>query len=322
MKRTLITIIFLTSWMLAGAQNLVPNPSFEDTIQCPISISQFGSVEEWFQPTTGTTDYFNACCTGLCNAGIPANLMGHQDGNGGNAYAGMILYMGSFLNYREYVEVRLTAPLVSGQKYCVEYLLSLADQSNYSIGSIGAYFSADSIYRLDNSVFSSYTPQVQHHRDSMISDTINWVLISDQFTATGGEKFMTIGNFHQDDSTTYDTTNTSSLSTIAHYYIDNISVIADTGQCSVTTSLHEVNDHNFTIYPNPTSGNVTLEFNNSEQQDCTLSLYDFQGRIVRRVNNITNNKTIVNLNGLVSGLYFFRLFNANQEFFNGKLRIE
>jgi hypothetical protein len=34
------------------AQNLVPNPSFEDTIHCPTDYGYITQAKEWFNPTT------------------------------------------------------------------------------------------------------------------------------------------------------------------------------------------------------------------------------------------------------------------------------
>ena len=44
--------------------NLVYNPSFEEHRRCPTKIEAMGIMREadaWWQPTGGSSDYFNAC---------------------------------------------------------------------------------------------------------------------------------------------------------------------------------------------------------------------------------------------------------------------
>ncbi|MBK5286545.1 MAG: hypothetical protein JJE25_14195 [Bacteroidia bacterium] len=45
------------------AQNLVTNPSFEDTVACPFGASQLNFATGW-SSYWGTPDYFNLCGTG------------------------------------------------------------------------------------------------------------------------------------------------------------------------------------------------------------------------------------------------------------------
>ena len=78
----------------------------------------------------------------------------------------------------------------------------------------------------------------------------------------------------------------------------------------------------YKIYPNPTSQRATLEFNNSRQESHTLTLYDTQGRIIKKMINIKTDKVTIEKENFPSGLYFFQLFNGNQVIFTGKLIIK
>ena len=56
------TILIVSFFILSGsldAQNLVPNPSFEDYTSCPTSVAQITLATPWVTPTTGSPDYFN-----------------------------------------------------------------------------------------------------------------------------------------------------------------------------------------------------------------------------------------------------------------------
>jgi len=78
----------------------------------------------------------------------------------------------------------------------------------------------------------------------------------------------------------------------------------------------------YKIYPNPTSQRATLEFNNSRQESHTLTLYDTQGRMIKKMTNIKTDKITIEKENFPPGLYFFQLFNGNQVIFTGKLIIK
>ena len=77
---------------------------------------------------------------------------------------------------------------------------------------------------LVNQIISTfYTPQVVS--DHILSDTVNWMEIRGEFTAEGGESFLTIGNFFDvahSDTTEYDWL--TQMLTGSYYYIDDVSV--------------------------------------------------------------------------------------------------
>jgi hypothetical protein len=70
-----------------------------------------------------------------------------------------------------------------------------------------------------------YQPQITF--DSIIRDTVNWVEIQGTFLASGGEKFITIGNFYADSNTLYDSV-TNNFNGYSYYYFDDISIYQKT----------------------------------------------------------------------------------------------
>jgi OOP family OmpA-OmpF porin len=96
-----IIICLLLCCSQLKAQNLVPNPSFEDYNNCPSSISNgypiayspayhnFPTALYWVTPLITTPDYFNICDTTKQGHGVPDNSAGFQIPHSGNAYAGM-----------------------------------------------------------------------------------------------------------------------------------------------------------------------------------------------------------------------------------------
>ncbi len=131
---------------------------------------------------------------------------------------------------RDYLQGRLNATLVAGKQYCITLYVTEEQNSVYAIDHIGAY--------LDNGLIdtttrcgmpeTTHTPQV--FSTAIINDTINWIKIQGTVTASGNEKFITIGNF-------FDETNTDTITThfqkaallgntiLSFYLVDDVSVI-------------------------------------------------------------------------------------------------
>lgn len=214
-------ILFKTNW---GQVNLVPNPSFEDYNACPLFFSELFKCDLWLSPNTNTPDYYHECNTQPPNISpdIPNNMLGNQYARSGFAYSGIYLFE-NISNRREYLGVMLTDTLMSEKKYCVRAYISCADLMIYSSDNFGFFFSDTLVFQ--NDLFNlSFTPQVANLTGNFLDDKINWVEISGEFIAQGGEQYLYIGNFNPDSAT--DTVNLNDGSTWygAYVYIDDVSV--------------------------------------------------------------------------------------------------
>lgn len=230
-------LLFAASLFFASAsmaQNLVPNPSFEQFTDCPKTPGKKNiSVEKWTYPTTVPLDYFNRCSE---KSGVPDNVMGYQKAKSGDAYIGLTLYHNK--NYRSYAQVELSQPLTKHMEYTVEFWVSLSETSKFSIGNIGAYFTQQQLSSKVNDVIETYEvisssgtsklqdglckPQIKNNGSGFIMDVNEWTPIRGTFKAEGGEQFMTIGNFN----TTLGTPalGANGKDEQAYYFIDDVMV--------------------------------------------------------------------------------------------------
>lgn len=223
------------------ADNMVYNPSFEEHRRCPQRIDALGvmtAVEAWWQPTAGSSDYFNLCGGRDCQ--VPRNKMGFQEAHNGVAYCGIYC---SQEHYREYLQTELQRPLVAGGRYRVSFWVSLADKSPHAVATIGALFTVarledttwdvlmdrevtDYLDRRTQSIAVYLTPQVVNNTDSVLLNPKGWVEISGEFTAQGGERFLTIGNFASFNRSNVQHTNSiNAVLQGAYYYVDDVSVV-------------------------------------------------------------------------------------------------
>jgi gliding motility-associated-like protein len=218
--RTFATL-FLSLFLLkfSYAQNLVPNPSFEGFSTCPTGYNGIcdGFGPPWSCPTLGSSDLFNACGNPSM-AGVPDNAIGNQAAQTGVGYGGFIGRWSSPANYREYLMVQLSSPLIADAWYYVTFYLSVAD-SGCGIEHVGAYFSNGPVFQ-GNFFTLPFTPQVESN-DGFISESNGWELIGGCFQAVGGEQYITIGNFHDDSETPLDPACSGSYN---YFYIDDVSV--------------------------------------------------------------------------------------------------
>ena len=129
MKKIILTLagIIFCAFNFLNAQNLVSNSSFETYSACPSALAQVANATSWIQPTGGTSDYYNTCGTTLA-VQVPVNNFGTQSSNTGNAYVGLFAYH-FFIDYREYIQIQLTAPLVAAQTYNFSMYVSLDRKS-------------------------------------------------------------------------------------------------------------------------------------------------------------------------------------------------
>ena len=97
---------------------------------------------------------------------------------------------------RNFLETKLTQPLVAGEDYVIEFYTVRRARSAYTTKDIGAFVSQDT-FRYSDFRKQNISPQVKA-KDSVYNtkhDYSRWTQIKGSFTALGGEEFLTIGNF-------------------------------------------------------------------------------------------------------------------------------
>jgi hypothetical protein len=223
------------------AQNLIPNPNFEQYYyndnnfnNIPGQIPYWSSIEgcEWFHlnnitPLTGNNCNFQYCTT------APKNLAGTQMPHYGQGYTGFYSYLRNSFSYREMLYVPLTDSLEIGKQYCVSFYVSLADTANYAHSLLSALFVKDTIYLTNRSLSNwqtwtnYFTPQVTNNSGFLSSKT-NWMKVEGSFIADSAYKYMVIGEFTNVvlHDTLYVPGGMANFGNpFAYYYVDDVSVI-------------------------------------------------------------------------------------------------
>ena len=206
-----ITYLFISLFAQLNSYsqlNLVPNPSFEDTIgDCDfqMGISNLGSkVKKWYTCYSGSTvDYYNACANSILyptSSTVPHSCRTYQMPHLGDAFIGLWIYevinsSDSSAIYSENIAVKLNSKLKSGSCYYAELYANLGNVSNIATNQISMLLSNNTYTTTTGNFTNTIQPQVQWDTTQYFKDTLNWIRISGTFIAQGGEEFLTIGNF-------------------------------------------------------------------------------------------------------------------------------
>jgi hypothetical protein len=265
--------------------NAVLNPSFEFASSCPtgfIGSATAGGllITNWRFPTTGTSDFFNACqTTGGNTVHIPTNqCFGTQEPRSGRGYAG--LFAMSTNNYREYIQGELSAPMVPGKKYLVSFYVSLAEYSNTAIDRMGIHFKVGST-ALSISGPLSFTPQLESTPGAILNERKGWVNISGIVEPTEAFTHFIIGNFRNNATTNTQTVLDESLGMLGgtapgcggpgiqgYYFIDDVFVGEVDETAGATCGTLPVTWLSFSA--NKVNADAHLEWRTAQEQRCSL----------------------------------------------------
>jgi hypothetical protein len=229
MKPIILTISILTLTLRLAAQNLVPNPSFEIYKNLPCSWNtsseEFSDyVNNWYCPAATSTDIHSTLADATCWANPLAGneqgtcRLGKESPHTGNVMAGLYTSVASHV-WHEYLGVKLTKPLVAGQRYYLQMWVSAGDYVAYASNNIGMLFTKEPVSGDDIII-----AKPQFNWTEVITQKEGWVLLTGSFTATDDSQYLTIGNFFPDNETSLQPLNTEYCSDGAYYFIDDIAV--------------------------------------------------------------------------------------------------
>ena len=228
MKPFVLFVLFVlfSSGTVVG-QNFIPNGSFERIKSGRQSKQKlpFDLVRPWRSPTNAMPHLV------LNNKGN----RGHQKAAEGKNYCGLVLYDRDQPGYREYISVKLNSTLKANIQYFLVLQINAADESWAYTDDFGICFTADSITANHNGRIDA-KPQLRTRKYLPIEDTAQWQQISFKFTASGGERFMTLGNFRTDEATLLRPARSDVMDRVVYVYIDDVHLeaLSDSAEATAT----------------------------------------------------------------------------------------
>ncbi|MDT8412193.1 MAG: hypothetical protein RQ875_07025 [Vicingaceae bacterium] len=252
----IVLVLFYSNSSIS--QNLVPNPSFEDTIGgCPTSFTGMAYCKDWSSWGGTTSDFFIYCSNiNWSSVSVPNNFAGYQLAKTGKAYAGIIMniidsfYVNNQNDWNEYVISQLKVPLDIGQLYELTFYLNLADEAGHTTSSYGVLLSTNSHQNnYNNQGFINETPQLKNTMGNYLLDKTNWVRFKRRFIADSNYHHITIGNFldrFQTPMVNVDNKLFSPPSDYPYFFIDDVSIYPIYSIClGDSIELHSLGDSLF-----------------------------------------------------------------------------
>jgi len=241
LRHCLLFFSFQFSFFISSAQNLVPNPSFETYTACPTSNSSEVYLATPWVEVQPTADYYN--CSSLDNSYIART---------GTGYMGVSTWRPDWGDtYREYLGVQLTQSLTAGVAYYGEFWVRLNPDKCWSIDAMGMYVSNGQPADPPFVTCLYVNPQIKNPDNRMLIGREYWTKICGSFVAQGGENFITIGSFEDDNQCTFFEINPCTGSNGVHwsyYHIDDVLLeqydSTKNYDCDDTTTYNNPNEPN------------------------------------------------------------------------------
>lgn len=231
MVMRLCVILFLFFSTHVGAQNLVPNPGFEDYQRLPCGLNEFAIhevLQSWREPIPTSTDYWHTQSGEDCYCN-PARLQ--SEPHSGFGMVGIItgdIQLSRKVEYKEYAEVKLIQPLAKGSFYHANFharnrAILDTNVDKMFANRLGMAFS-DSLI----SIFTDLdSPDHLLMKPAIVEDNsiiAGWREVNGCFIAASNAEYLLIGNFSSIDSTNLTLANPNSRFAQAYYFIDDVSV--------------------------------------------------------------------------------------------------
>jgi gliding motility-associated-like protein len=290
------------------AQNLVPNPSFEEykkltcTAVYDYWISSHGKdtrpvfdsiLYDWSDPTKSTPEIYNTLVNKSCDTN-PWKFGYGPDPKDGYFMAEIELLYG----YRQppnhggrsYIETPLTEPLKSGHRYLGGGYHALKYGGIYATNNLGMLFTSRPV-EIDTNLLLSYQPQI--NQAEVNKDYSVWKKFYGCFTAAGDEQYLTLGNFYDDDHTRVIQLVSSNSSSFSNYFIDSV----------FTEEIKEPLIPNV-ITPNGDTANEKFVIKDIHFGWWSLNIFNRWGEKVYSSSDYRNNW---NGDNLSAGVYFYEL---------------
>lgn len=216
--------LFLLSVTALSAAQLVANGGFENLLSTTTSPypTGIGNAANWFS-AGGSVDFYS-------NATINNDYSTAQSCFAGNACAGLLNAPPASNNNNsvqyEYLQTELLSEMVAGETYHLSLRAAFSDRARVVTPDFGFYVSTGTAFnRPTGASFLpiTLTPTYNNPTGTNITSTA-WLLYETNYVATGGERYLTIGNFLQSPGFFLPTFSGPNFSS-GYFFVDNVSIV-------------------------------------------------------------------------------------------------
>ncbi|MDT8411643.1 MAG: LamG-like jellyroll fold domain-containing protein [Vicingaceae bacterium] len=113
-----------------------------------------------------------------------------------------------------------------------------------------------------------------------------------------------------------ETSQSFTATTTGNYAVEiTVGNCVDTSACEniiVVGIDEEKTNFNVSIFPNPTDGLITINFNDGLNQETNYTITSIEGKVITTQTNITTNNIVVDLSNESKGVYFLKINSENK----------
>lgn len=296
------------------AQNLVPNPGFEEFGNCEADEFGVNGPLQWFR-TNGTPDYLQSCLPYGHFQGLPMNFFTYQEPYEGASCAGMQTYHQNGQDQqREWIMAPLLEPLVVGQTYYSSFRANAAFGGNHVYPQ--QWLANDKVgMRFTTAAMPPWTvndpfPVPPNHAHilypQILSDTVGWTLVCGSFVADSAYQYVMIGQFFSNDLT--DTLHFSPQGVPwywlprAYTLVDAVCVSPNPDGCELGQGVGEVPTSGPVLFPNPTQDHLIV----GQRAGAEAQVLDAVGRMLWE-GRLTSDRWVLDVGHWARGAYMMRI---------------
>jgi hypothetical protein len=261
----------------------------------------------WYSASE-TPDYFNACVDTI--ASVPSNILGYQPAFDGQAYSGISPFL--FDDHREMIGTELVDSLVVGTTYFVSLYVNAAlggiQPHDLGCNNTGVLFTMQEYQWMQGMPEFQLRDFAHVYTSDVITDTLNWTLVSGSFVADSAYPYLVIGNHFHNALTSTQLIGVPQAGW-AYTYIDQICVSPDSLGCPLVDNIDEDRLNDIRLWPNPCVDELYVRV--PVGQHWLARIVDNGGREVTRT-NFNSEFNSVNTAGLSSGLWFLQLIGEKE----------
>ncbi|MCB0794695.1 MAG: T9SS type A sorting domain-containing protein [Flavobacteriales bacterium] len=313
MRAAVLVAAVLCTPYTTNAQNLVPNPGFEDTDSCTFGLG-LGELHHWYSASI-TPDHLQSCLPYGSGNGLPLNIVTFQLPYEGASCAGLITFDGhTGQEQREWLIVPLLDTLVPGQTFHCSLRANAGfggyDPINWLASShLGMLFTTYDRRWTSGDPLPLALNQAHILYPQILSDTVGWTLVSGSFVADSAYAYLMIGNFFSNALT--DTLHFAPPGpdwyAFSYTLLDAVCVSPNPLGCDLGQGVDVVQDESGVLFPNPASDRLFI----AGRTGAEYQVLDALGRIMVQ-GRALNDRWAVDVHTWPHGAYIIRLKTAGK----------
>ncbi|MFN4122809.1 MAG: gliding motility-associated C-terminal domain-containing protein [Flavobacteriales bacterium] len=211
-KAALFTAALFLSPKISEAQ-LINNGSFE-LLSTDYDRRYSGNIAEakpWYAPSLGSPDLIKSPSSSAL-----------QPFHGRN-YAGIVVFDADNENFREYIQIKLNDFLEVDKRYIISLAVALGNGSFFATNGLQIHLSNDSLLTKNWNLLPA--DEIIPLNNNLISNTKEWREFKLEYTAKGGERFFTLGNFLNDAQTLRQKVSSEQNMKVSYMLIDQVEMV-------------------------------------------------------------------------------------------------